>query len=116
MKTLHELHFDNRFIKHLPEDSNNDNACRQVFNACYSHVLPQKVSRPKLVCYSPEVAQLLDLAAHVCESEEFAQIFAGNQLAKGMQPYTTDADHRRYHFGNQPRVALVLWSMVFFIA
>ena len=89
MKTLHELHFDNRFINHLPEDTNRKNTCRQVFNACYSSVLPKKVSRPKLVCYSPEVAQMLDLAAHVCESEEFAHVFAGNQLVKGMQPYAT---------------------------
>lgn len=89
MKTLHELHFDNRFINHLPEDTNRKNTCRQVFNACYSSVLPKKVSRPKLVCYSSEVAQMLDLAAHVCESEEFTHVFAGNQLVKGMQPYAT---------------------------
>jgi uncharacterized protein YdiU (UPF0061 family) len=89
MNTLHALRFDNRFINHLPEDSNNDSTCRQVFNACYSKVLPQKVSCPKLVSYSPEVAQLLDLTAHICESEEFSQVFAGNQLVNGMQPYAT---------------------------
>lgn len=89
MKTLHELYFDNRFINHLPEDSNSENSCRQVFNACYSQVSSQKVSNPKLVCYAHEVAELLDLASHVCESQEFVQVFAGNQLVNGMQSYAT---------------------------
>jgi uncharacterized protein YdiU (UPF0061 family) len=89
MTSLHALHFDNRFINSLPNDVNDENTCRHVFKACYSHVLPKKVSRPKLVCYSPEVAELLDLTSDVCESEEFAHVFVGNQLIKGMQPYAT---------------------------
>lgn len=84
-----EFHFDNTFINTLPEDENQDNTCRQVFNACYSMVQPQKVPRPQQIIYSPEVAQLLDLDDKHCKSLLFEQVFSGNQLLPGMQPHAT---------------------------
>lgn len=84
-----EFHFDNTFINTLPEDENQDNTCRQVFNACYSMVQPQKVPRPQQIIYSPEVAQLLDLDDKYCKSLLFEQVFSGNQLLPGMQPHAT---------------------------
>lgn len=86
--SLENLHFDNQFIRDLPADSETANYCRQVFKACYSFVTPRKVAAPQLVCYSKEVAQLLDLSAESCETPLFAQVFTGNTLLKGMQPYS----------------------------
>ena len=90
MKKIHKLDdltFDNRFVEQLPADTEVGNACRQVIGACYSHVKPTPVQDPKTIIVAREVADLLDLSKDVCISEEFTHIFAGNRLAKGMQPY-----------------------------
>ena len=90
MKKIHKLDdltFDNRFVEQLPADTEVGNACRQVIGACYSHVKPTPVQDPKTIIVAREVADLLDLSEDVCISEEFTHIFAGNRLAKGMQPY-----------------------------
>ncbi len=84
---LDRLNFDNRFINLLPADNETANHRRQVEQACYSEVLPTAVSSPQLVAYAHEVAALFDLSAVDCQSEDFTQIFSGNMLAKGMQPY-----------------------------
>ncbi len=87
--SLDSLTFDNRFIRELPDDGETDNYRRQISGACYSRVLPTPVARPQLVSYSSEVAALLDLDDESCLSAEFAQIFTGNRLAPGMEPYAT---------------------------
>lgn len=86
---LDDLHFDNRFIRELPADTEPVNTRRQVFGACYSEVLPTPVSKPQLIAYSREVAELLDLSTSICESDEFSQVFAGNRLSVGMVAYAT---------------------------
>jgi len=86
---LEDLVFDNRFIRELPADSETANTRRQVFGACYSRVSPTPVAKPQLVAYSREVAGLLGLSEKVCQSDEFAQVFAGNRLLPGMDPYAT---------------------------
>ncbi len=85
--TLDALRFDNRVIRELPADPEPANNRRQVRGACYSRVLPTKVPQPKLVAYTREVADLLDLSYEACESETFTQVFAGNRLLPGMEPY-----------------------------
>ena len=87
ISTLDKLVFDNRFIQELPADSEADNFRRQVQRACYSHVLPTQVAAPKLVAYSKEMAEQLGLTIEDCETEQFANVFVGNQLLSGMQPY-----------------------------
>lgn len=87
IKPIDALHFDNRFIRELPADPEPDNYRRQVYEACYSFVKPTPVSRPKLVAYSREMAELLDVSIADCESDDFSQIFAGNLLSRGMEPY-----------------------------
>jgi uncharacterized protein YdiU (UPF0061 family) len=87
--TLDNLTFDNRFIRELPADTETLNNRRQVIGACYSRVLPTPVANPKMVAYSREVAELLDLTEDVCQSDEFVQVFAGNRLTAGMEPYAT---------------------------
>lgn len=86
---LDDLIFDNRFIRELPADPETANHRRQVTDACYSRVMPTKVSRPQLVAFSREVADLLDLSDELCGSEEFLQAFSGNRLSPGMEPYAT---------------------------
>lgn len=84
---LDKLHFDNRFIQQLPGDSETENYRRQVYKACYSLVSPSTVSEPQLVAYSSQLAAELGLTDEICESDDFKQVFVGNRLAKGMQPY-----------------------------
>jgi len=96
--SLATLNFDNRFVRELPADPNSSNQLRQVHRACYSRVQPTPVAAPQLVAFAAEVSALLDLEPAVCENEEFAQIFAGNQLLPGMDPYATC--YGGHQFGN----------------
>lgn len=93
-----KVKFDNRFVRELPEDPETINKRRQVMGACYSRVMPAKVSSPKLVAYSREVAALLGFSNIFCESDDFAEIFAGNLLMPGMDPYATC--YGGHQFGN----------------
>jgi uncharacterized protein YdiU (UPF0061 family) len=89
LSRLEQLTFDNRFVRELPGDSEMTNYRRQVLGACYSRVLPTPVAKPQLVSYAKEVAALLDLSESVCQSELFTQVFTGNALLDGMEPYAT---------------------------
>jgi serine/tyrosine/threonine adenylyltransferase len=99
---LDHLKFDNRFVSELPGDQETRNYPRQVLGACYSLVSPTKVTKPKTVAYSKEVADLLDLPEQVCLSEDFAQVFAGNRLVPGMEPYASCyGGHQFGHWAGQ---------------
>jgi uncharacterized protein YdiU (UPF0061 family) len=87
LRSLEDLAFDNRFVRELPADPDTGNWTRQVHRACYSRVQPKPVAQPLLVAYAREVAELLGLSAEACETAEFAQVFAGNRLLPGMDPY-----------------------------
>lgn len=87
VSSFDDLTFDNRFVSELPADPETANYRRQVAGACYSRVNPTKVAAPQLVAYSREVADLLDLSPELCRSEDFTRVFAGNRLARGMEPY-----------------------------
>ncbi len=95
---LESLSFDNRFVRELPADANRENTRRAVHGACYSHVLPTPVSAPRLLAYSKEMAARLGLSADDCNSPEFAQVFAGNRLLSGMEPYA--ACYGGHQFGS----------------
>ena len=97
-QTLESLVFDNRFVQELPADPQPDNYRRQVTDACYSKVLPTKVSGPQLVAYSPEVADLLNLSKETCESSLFTELFAGNRLLPAMDPFAMC--YGGHQFGN----------------
>jgi protein adenylyltransferase len=86
-ETLATLRFDNRFIRELPADPDPANRVRQVYRSCYSRVQPTRVAAPRLVAYAAEVAELLDLDPAACQSEAFAEVFVGNKLLPGMEPY-----------------------------
>ncbi len=97
-KTLQELKFDNRFVKELPADPEPSNHRRQVLGACYSRVLPTKVSAPQLAAYAREVGELFDLSEATLASKEFAEIFVGNRVLDGMDPYAMC--YGGHQFGN----------------
>ncbi len=97
-RRLNELKFDNRFVNELPADSDLSNGRRQVVGACYSRVLPTPVVRPTLIAHATEVGDLFDLSPEEFESAEFAQVFGGNQLIEGMDPYAMC--YGGHQFGN----------------
>ena len=75
--------------------------------ACYSRVLPTKVSHPKTIAYSKEVAELLDLSEQAFLTDDFAQVFAGNRAncpAWNLTPVVTAAINSAIGRGN--------WAMV----
>lgn len=92
------LTFDNTFLRELPGDSQTANRIRQVHGALWSSVQPTPVSNPQLIAYSPEVASLLGFSTDDVQSPEFAQVFAGNHLVAGMQPYA--ANYGGHQFGS----------------
>ena len=91
------LSFDNRFVAELPADPEAANFRRQV-DACYSHVRPTPVSKPRMVGWSPETAALLDVPADADGGQAVADVFAGNRLLPGMQPIATC--YGGHQFGN----------------
>jgi uncharacterized protein YdiU (UPF0061 family) len=95
MKTLQ---FDNRFVRELPADPEPSPHVRQVHGACYSRVMPTPVAAPRLIAWSPEVAATLGFEESDIRSTAFAQVFAGNALLPGMDPYA--ACYGGHQFGN----------------
>src|SRR4051812_16832580 len=91
------LHFDNRFVRELPADPETGPRRRQVHRALYSRVDPTPVAQPRLIAYSPEVAALLGIDEREIESQKFAEVFAGNALIEGMEPYA--ANYGGHQFG-----------------
>ena len=86
---LDGLVFDNRLTRGLPADPDKGNTRRQVHRACYSRVQPTAVARPRLIAYAHEVAEELGLTREACLSEQFRDVFSGNRLLEGMDPYAT---------------------------
>jgi uncharacterized protein YdiU (UPF0061 family) len=90
--------YDNRFTQGLPGDTEPRNFRRQVFGACYSRVQPTPVPAPRLVAYAREMADELGLSEAVCRSDLFAQVFSGNQVLDGMDPFAMC--YGGHQFGN----------------
>jgi protein adenylyltransferase len=95
---LSALHFDNAFVRELPGDGESGPRRRQVHGALFSRVDPEPVAAPRLVAHSAEVAALLGITAADVASPAFAQVFGGNALLDGMQPYA--ANYGGHQFGN----------------
>ena len=66
--------------------------------ALFSPVRPTPVANPWLIAHSAEVLDLLGWDPAVVRDEAFAQVFAGNALYPGMQPYA--ANYGGHQFGN----------------
>jgi uncharacterized protein YdiU (UPF0061 family) len=81
------LHFDNRFVRELPGDPEPANTRRQVLGACWSPVRPTPVRAPVLLAHAPDVAARVGFAPDAPASPRFAEVFGGNALLTGMEPY-----------------------------
>src|SRR5512139_4217121 len=94
---MQHLRFDNAFVRELPGDPLTEPRPRQVHAALYSLVQPTRVSSPRLIAYSREVADLLGFGADDLASPQFAEVFGGNAVVAGMQPYA--ANYGGHQFG-----------------
>jgi serine/tyrosine/threonine adenylyltransferase len=84
---LDQLPFDHRFTAELPGDPDRSNRTRAVREAAFSRVDPTPVAAPVTVAWSAEVAELLGLDPEICRSDDFAQVFSGNRLPAGADPF-----------------------------
>lgn len=96
-RTFATLRFDNVFVRELPGDPLHGGPPRQVHGALYSRVNPTPVATPKLIAYSQEMAERLGLDEAAVTSPEFAEVFGGNALLEGMEPYA--ANYGGHQFG-----------------
>ena len=92
------MEFDNRFVRELPGDAEQSLRRRQVLGACWSSVIPTPVSRPYLIAYSREVAAMIGLSDADVHAPWFPEVFGGNRLLDGMQPFA--ACYGGHQFGN----------------
>ena len=95
---MHALSFDNKFVRELPADPEAGARLRQVHGALYSRVDPTPVAAPRLIAHSREVASLLGIDEASVGSPAFAQVFGGNALLVGMEPYA--ANYGGHQFGH----------------
>src|SRR6201999_904432 len=68
------------------------------FGACFTRVQPTPVKAPRTLAVAREVAELLDMSPEFTASAEFAEIFAGNRLLSGMEPFA--ACYGGHQFGS----------------
>lgn len=92
------LDFDNAFVRELPGDPETGPRRRQVQGALWSSIEPTPVAGPRLVAHSREMAARLGFDEFDIVSPEFAQVFGGNALLPGMQPFA--ANYGGHQFGH----------------
>jgi uncharacterized protein YdiU (UPF0061 family) len=90
--------FDNAFVRDVPGDAEHGPRLRQVEGALYSPVDPTPVAAPRVLAYSGEMAAVLGFSEADVATPEFAQVFGGNALLDGMQPYA--ANYGGHQFGH----------------
>ena len=92
------LTFDNRFVHELPGDSDTSNERRQVRAACWSSVNPTPVAAPRTIAVARDIAAAIGFSDTDIASPQFAEVFGGNRLLDGMEPYA--ARYGGHQFGN----------------
>ncbi len=91
------LRFDNRFVRALPGDPVLTNVPRPVRNALYTRIAPTPVAAPRLLAWSDELGVQLGIERPAPDGP-MAQVFAGNRLLPGMEPYA--ARYGGHQFGH----------------
>jgi uncharacterized protein YdiU (UPF0061 family) len=94
---MFQLRFDNAFVRDLPGDPQQGAGLRQVEGALYSRIDPTPVAAARLLAHSAEMAATLGFSEADVAAPEFAQLFGGNALLDGMQPYA--ANYGGHQFG-----------------
>lgn len=96
------LRFDNTFLAELPGDAETGARRREVRGAVWSRMAPTPVVAPRTLAVSREVADTLGLGEAEVASETFAQVFSGNALLPGMDPFATNyGGHQFGHWAGQ---------------
>jgi uncharacterized protein YdiU (UPF0061 family) len=95
---MFNLQFDNAFVRDLPGDPEQGARLRQVEGGLYSRVDPTPVAAPRLLAHSAEMAVTLGIGEDDIATPQFAQLFGGNALLDGMQPYA--ANYGGHQFGH----------------
>jgi len=96
--TLDDVCFENTFVRDLPADPVLTNRPRQVENACYTRVEPTPVAAPRLLAWSEELGAFLGMARPATAPGLVVDVFAGNRVLPGMQPYA--ARYGGHQFGH----------------
>ena len=97
------ISFDNRFVKKLPADQEQQNFVRQVYSACYSICEPSVMNnatdnQAKTVIVNKELGKELGFDSDFLNSAGFAEVFSGRKLLDGMQTYAMC--YGGHQFGN----------------
>ena len=93
--------FDNAFLRELPGDPVGGPGVRQV-RAAWSRVMPTPVAAPRTVAVSREMLRALGIDESEAVSPEFAEVFAGNRLLPGMDPFAVNyGGHQFGHWAGQ---------------
>jgi len=96
------LQFDNRFLAALPGDPSQAVGIRQVRGALWSQVLPTAVAAPRTLAVNVPLALQLGLEEDFLQSPAFAEVFGGNALLQGMQPWASNyGGHQFGHWAGQ---------------
>jgi len=81
------LNIKHTFTKELPADPVQQNAVRQVKEACFSYVTPKQTKTPKRIHVSSEMASTLGISEEEILSDSFINIFSGNKIIPKTKPY-----------------------------
>ncbi|QOY61730.1 YdiU family protein [Lysobacter sp. H21R4] len=92
-----DLTFDNAFVRDLPGDPDTSAGVRQVEGAVWSAAAPTPVPAPRVLACSAEMLAHLGLTEADAATPQFADVFSGNALLAGMQPYA--ANYGGHQFG-----------------
>lgn len=93
-----KFNIKNTFITQLPADPIMENRRRKVSEACFSFVMPQTTSHPKLIHVSPEMLDAIGLTSHDAQSQTFLNIMTGNELVAHTKPFAMN--YGGHQFGN----------------
>ncbi|MDH5829517.1 YdiU family protein [Luteimonas sp. M1R5S18] len=98
---MHAPRFDNVLLRELPGDPESGPRPRQV-QAAWSRVQPTPVAAPRLVAHSREMAAELGWSDDEVRASAFADVFGGNALLPGMDPFATNyGGHQFGHWAGQ---------------
>ncbi|MEZ4969530.1 MAG: YdiU family protein [Flavobacteriaceae bacterium] len=92
------LNIKDTFNTELPADPVHENTRRQVTQACFSYVAPKSTSKPNMIHTANKLAQDLGLTEDDLKSDEFKNIFSGNSVLPGTNPYAMC--YGGHQFGN----------------
>ena len=93
--------FDNAFIRELPGEADAGPGSRQVQGAAWSAVGPSAVAAPRLLAWTEDLARQIGIDTCV-PADLRAQVFAGNTLVEGMQPWASNyGGHQFGHWAGQ---------------